>query len=118
MNGRMAVPLLPNLPAQIERLPAASAFNRRVLDALAALNVVTQAFLVVLIFMGAQGASVLPVAGGATVAMFLLAYFYARWLVPVLDRRHVLAVLLIKEVAVIAWLGLAAGTVWLLSLVF
>ena len=111
------MPWMPRLPDHVERMPAASAFNRRVLDVLVILNVVTQALLVLVLMAGAYGARAAPVAGGATVAMFLLAYFYARWLVPVLDRRHILAILLLKEVAVIFFLGLVVGLVWVVYLV-
>lgn len=111
------MPLMPGLEKYADRLPAVSAFNRRVLDVLVVLNVITQACLVVVLLVDTYGSKAAPVAGGATVAMFLLAYFYARWLVPVLDRRHVLAVLLVKEVAVILFLGLTVGLIWLVSLV-
>lgn len=111
------MPLMPRLEKYADRMPAVSAFNRRVLDVLVVMNVVTQAVLVLLLVVDTYGTKAAPVAGGATVAMFLLAYFYARWLLPVLDRRHVLAVLLVKEMAVILFLGLAAGLIWLVSLV-
>lgn len=111
------MPLMPGLEKYADRLPAVSAFNRRVLDVLVILNVITQGCLVLLLVVDTYGTQAAPVAGGATVAMFLLAYFYARWLLPVLDRRHVLAVLLVKEAAVLLFVGLAAGLIWLVSLV-
>ncbi len=106
------------LPPGAEQLPTASAFNRRVLDIMAVFNVVTQAVLVTLLLLGERGHGVLPLAGGAAVAMFLLAYFYGRWLLPVLRRRHVLALIVFKELAVMVVLGLVAALAALLHWLF
>ncbi len=101
-------------------LPATSTFSRWVLDVLVVFNVITQAILVVVLLLGRMAASTTPIAGGAALAMFLLAYFYVRWLVPVLNRRQTLVVLMVKELAMLLLLGMAAGLValvrWTISM--
>ena len=99
------------LPAGISSLPATSAFNRRILDVLVGFAVIAQVILVVMLMLGRQGASAAPIAGAATVVMVMLAYFYARWLWPILDRRHILALLLMKELGIFLLFGFVVGLV-------
>ena len=84
------------------------------LDVLAAFNAVAQAVLVIVLFMGAAGAKVAPIAGGAVVALFLLMYFYGRWMLPFLKGRHVLLVVLVRELGVFILVGLAVGVTLLI----
>ncbi len=84
------------------------------LDILAVINVVAQIVLVVLLLMGADGARVAPIAGGASVALFMLMYFYGRWMFPFIKGWHVLVVILLRELGVFVLLGLAVGLTMLI----
>ena len=88
------------------------------LDLLVIFNVVGQLIAVLVLLMGPQGAKILPVAGGALVALFLLMFFYACWMFPGLKKRHVLAVLALKELGIFTLLGIAVGLVILLRWIF
>ena len=70
--------------------------------------------LVLLLMMGPAGADVAPLAGGAVVALFLLAFLYGRWLLPGLKGRQVLALVLFKELAVALLLGFIFGLIVLI----
>jgi hypothetical protein len=98
--------------------PGLTRFARLGLDLLVVFNVVAQALTVVVLLMGRMGAEAAPVAGGATVALFLLMYFYARWMFPFLKARHILVVLLFKEAGVILLVGFAVAVVALIRWVF
>jgi hypothetical protein len=74
--------------------------------------------LAVVLVLGRKGYSAAPVAGGAVVALFLLLFLYARWLLPVLGRKQALLLILLKELSVLVLLALVGGGVWLLSLLF
>ncbi len=89
-------------------------FHRWVLDVLVVFSLVTQVILVGVLVLGRQAASVAPLSVGAVVTMFLLAYFYARWLLPVLRPRQVLLLLLLKEVGLAVLLGLVVGAMALI----
>ena len=102
---------LTQLPTGNPSLPATSAFNRRILDVLVGFGVIAQVMLVVMLMLGREGASAAPIAGAATVVLVMLAYFYARWLWPILARRHILALLLLKELGIFLLLGFVVGLV-------
>jgi hypothetical protein len=100
-------------PADMRVAPAASMtwFARFGLNMLVVFNVIAQAIAVCVFIMGSQGTQVAPIAGGAVVALFMLMYFYGRWMFPILKRRHTLYVLLLKELAILVLFGLAVGLV-------
>lgn len=78
-------------------------------DLLVVINVVAQALTVAVLLLGQRGGGAAPVAGGASVALALLLYFYTRWMFPLLATRHILAVMVLKEVGVILLFAVAAG---------
>ncbi len=82
---------------------------RRLLDVLVIFFVLTQVIFVLVILAGDFGKEVLPLSGGAVISMFLVSWFYARWLYPMLEARHILAILAIKEIAILLVCGLIAG---------
>ncbi|MBN2493919.1 MAG: hypothetical protein JXR96_04945 [Deltaproteobacteria bacterium] len=88
------------------------------LNVLVLFNVVAQTSLVLMLALGSQGAGAAPVAGGAVVALFVLAVFYARWLFPTLGTGQIMLVLALKESGVLVLLGLAGGLVLLLRWLF
>ncbi len=92
--------------------PGSSKTLRLVLDLLVVFCVVTQAVAVLLILVGAYGSEAFPVAGGAVISMFLIAWFYTRWLFPMLDAKHVVAIIFMKELATIFILGVIIGLVY------
>lgn len=89
-------------------------YARLGLDILVVINVVAQVVLVVVLLMGPEGAQVAPIAGGATVALLMLMYFYGRWMFPFLKGWHILIVLLLKELGVFALLAFAVGVTMLI----
>lgn len=74
-------------------------------------NVVAQGLLIWLLLLGSLGAGAAPVAGGSVVALFMLLFFYGRWLYPFLRVRQILGVLLLKELGVVLLLAFGIGTV-------
>ena len=109
---------LPGLGIPAGSFPTVTRWTRVGLDLLVVFNVVTQAVAVLVLLMGREGASVAPLAGGAVVALFLLMFFYARWLFPSLKTRHLLTVVMLKELGVMILVGFAVGVVLLIRLVF
>ena len=81
---------------------------------LVVINVVAQAVLVFVLLMGAQGVQVAPIASGAVVALFMLMYFYGRWMYAFLKGWQVLVLVLLKELGVFILLGLAVGVTMLI----
>ncbi|HOX43164.1 MAG TPA: hypothetical protein PK668_06185 [Myxococcota bacterium] len=73
------------------------------------MHVVALGALAFLLAFGQEGTRVAPVAGAAMVMLFLLACSYARWLFPSLGWRFILAVVLLKELGVLAFFGLVLG---------
>ena len=108
---------LPGLGIPAGSFPVVTRWTRVGLDLLVVFNVAAQAVAVMVLLMGREGAQVAPLAGGAVVALFLLLFFYARWMFPRLKTRHLLAVVLLKELGVIVLVGFAVGVVLLISLV-
>jgi len=88
------------------------------LNMLVVFNVITQIIAVCVVIIGNQGTQVAPIAGGAVVALFMLMYFYGCWMFPVLKRRHILFVLLLKELSILVLFGLAIGLVVLVRWLF
>jgi hypothetical protein len=88
------------------------------LDALVVFNVTAQAIAVVVLLAGQPALEAAPVAGGSVVALFLLLFFYARWMFPFLKTRHVLAIMLLKELGVAVLVGFAVGVVALIRWAF
>jgi hypothetical protein len=105
---------LPGLGIPAGSFPVVTRWSRRGLDLLVVFNVVAQAVAVLVLFMGREGAPVAPLAGGAVVALFLLVFFYARWMFPGLKTRELLAVVLLKELGVFILVGFAVGVVLLI----
>jgi hypothetical protein len=92
---------------------------RRGLDALVVMHVVSLGILVLLLAfagteaLGGDVARVAPLTGSAVVVLFMLACFYARWLFPGLRWRFILAIVLLKELGVLAFFGLVLGALML-----
>ena len=74
-------------------------FIRWGLEILVLFNVVAQGLTAVLAFTGMEGVDVLPLAFGSTVALFLLMFFYLRWMFPQLGSKQVLFVIALKELS-------------------
>ncbi len=98
--------------------PAVTRFTRVGLDLLVGFNLVAQVVAVLVILLGPEGARVAPLAGGAVVALFLLVFFYARWMFPDLKARHILAVVLLKELGLTVLVGFAVGVVLVIRWAF
>jgi hypothetical protein len=94
--------------------PTVTRLTRIGLDLLVVFNLAAQFVAVLVILMGREGAGVAPLAGGAVVALFLLVFFYARWMFPGLKARHLLAVVFLKELGVLILVGFAVGVVLLI----
>jgi len=109
---------LPGLGIPAGSFPVVTRWTRVGLDLLVVFNVVAQVMAIGVILMGKGGLTVAPLAGGAVVALFLLVFFYARWMFPGLKTRHLLAVVLLKELGVVIMIGFAVGVVLLVRLVF
>jgi len=105
---------LPGLGIPAGSFPAVTRWTRVALDLLIVFNVVAQVVAIAVILMGRQGAAVAPLAGGSVVALFLLAFFYARWLLPGLKARHLLVMVLLKELGVVILVGFAVAVVLLI----
>jgi len=84
-------------------------------DVLVVVNVVAQGLTVAVLMLGERGRGAAPVAGGCSVALLLLLYFYTRWMFPFLRARHVLAVMALKELGVIVLIAVAVGVVVLVQ---
>jgi hypothetical protein len=108
---------LPGLGLPAGSFPTVTRWTRMGLDLLVVFNVVAQAVAVAVLLLGREGAPVAPLAGGAVVALFLLMFFYARWMFPGLKARYLLTVVLLKELGVMILVGFAVGVVLLISLV-
>jgi hypothetical protein len=109
---------LPGLGIPAGSFPTVTRWTRVGLDVLVVFNVVAQVLTFVVLLMGREGASVAPLAGGSAVALFLLMFFYARWLFPGLKTRHLLVVVLLKELGVVILVGFAVGVVLVVRLIF
>jgi len=109
---------LPGLGIPAGSFPAVTRWTRVGLDVLVVFNVIAQVLMIGVLLLGRQGVSVVPLAGGSAVALFLLVFFYARWLFPGLKTRYLLAVVLLKELGVVIMVGFAVGVVLLIRLIF
>lgn len=104
---------LPGIGIPSGSYPAVTRLTSVGLDFLVVLNLVAQLIAVLVILMGREGIRLAPLAGGAVVALFILVFFYARWMFPGLKSRHLLAVVLLKELGVMILVGFAVGVVLL-----
>jgi len=109
---------LPGLGIPAGSFPAVPRWTRVGLDLLVVFNVIAQIVAIGVILMGKGGLTVAPLAGGSVVALFLLVFFYARWMFPGLKARHLLVVVLLKELGVVVLVGFAVGVVLLIRLLF
>ena len=109
---------LPGLGIPAGSFPTVTRWTRVGLDLLVVFNVVAQVLIIGVLLMGKAGASVAPLAGGSVIALFLLMFFYARWMFPGLKTRHLLAVVMLKELGVVILVGFAVGVVLLIRLIF
>lgn len=109
---------LPGLGIPAGSFPTVTRWTRVGLDLLVVFNVVAQVLTIGVLLLGREGASVAPLAGGAVVALFLLMFFYARWMFPGLKTRHLLTVVLLKELGVVILVAFAVGVVLLIRLIF
>jgi hypothetical protein len=109
---------LPGIGIPAGSFPTVTRWTRVGLDLLVVFNVIAQVLTIGVLLMGREGAAVAPLAGGAVVALFLLMFFYARWMFPGLKTRHLLAVVLLKELGVVILVGFAVGVVLLIRLIF
>ncbi len=109
---------LPGLGLPAGSFPTVTRWTRVGLDLLVVFNVVAQTLAVIVLLMGREGAPVAPLAGGAVAALFLLMFFYARWMFTGLKTRHLLTVIVLKELGVMILLGFAVGVVLLIRLIF
>lgn len=108
---------LPGLGIPAGSSPAVTRWTGVALDLLVVFNVIAQVVAIGVILMGRDGLSVAPLAGGSVVALFLLVFFYARWLLPGLKARHLLVMVLLKELGVVILVGFAVGVVLLIRLI-
>jgi hypothetical protein len=104
----------PNLRSAFGGLTAAGQVARIGLELLAIINLVAQGLSIVLVIVGGEGLALLPMTFGAVVALFLLYVFYLRWLFPFIQLRHVLILILLKELSWLVLLSFIFGVIVLL----
>ena len=93
---------------------AQNTFSRWVLRVLVMLNVGAQGIFVIMLCLGEPALHTLPIAGGACVSLFLLMYFYSRWLFPQLRGRQIIALSMLMELSILVFLALALGLILLI----